>query len=436
MATEGFDAIVVGGGSGGLAAAKRAAKLGARVALIEKAELGGTCVNRGCVPKKLMWDAARSVLRTRRMAEQGLCSPIDLDLGRLRDLSAQKIAGLNDTFESQLSEAGVTLIRGTADIEDHTQIRAAGRTLSADRLILATGAVPDRPDFPGADLAEVSDDVFGWREVPSRLVILGGGYIGCEFAAIFAALGAQVTLVEPTDRVLDTFAKVLAAHARTALDAQGVTVLTGTAPERIERDGDGLAVVLDDGTRLAASRVLAATGRMPPIDKLGAISMRLERAESGALAVDENFATGLPGVHAIGDAADRLPLTPVATRDGETLADQLFGDWRAPIDLGLVATTAFLFPPHSQVGDAEGGKAKRSDPLRAGVTMAEGKAGDLDFFALAHERDRLTGAALAFDGAEEAIATLGALIAAGGGKDDLTAATGVHPTPAEEMLGR
>lgn len=436
MATETFDAIVVGGGSGGLACAKRASRLGVRVALIERAELGGTCVNRGCVPKKLLWEAAHGVLAQRRMAGLGLSKGSDFDLGALRRRIDRKIAGLRDGFDDGLAEAGVTLIRGTAEIVSPGEVHVAGRTLSAGKLVLATGASPRVPDIEGAQFLDTSDEVLNWTEVPERIVILGGGYVGCEFASIYAALGAAVTLVEPSGRLLGAFDEGLAEHAAQALRKLGVRVLTNTAPTSVGRDGDWFTVALKDGGNLTARRVVAATGRQASIKGLGPISERVELADSGALRIDETFQTSVRNVHAIGDAADRLPLTPVATRDGETLAEQLFGAARAPVDLSLVATTAFLFPPHAQVGDLDGAETTHSDPLGAGVVRSEDDAEDADMFRMAYSNDRLTGVALATEGAGDIIAAFGALIAAGAMRSDLEASTGVHPTTIEEIVGR
>lgn len=436
MESDRYDAVVVGGGSGGLACAKAASRLGAKVALIEKAELGGTCVNRGCVPKKLLWEAGHAVLAQSRMAEMGVGGTPTLDFGRLRQRIDDKIAGLRATFEDDLAEAGVALLRGAAEIHGREDIRVDGRTLVADHLILATGASPELPGIDGRELLQTSTDVLSWTDVPGRIAILGGGYIGCEFAAIFSAFGSQVTLIEPADRLLSTFDAKLATHARRALENLGVTVLLERSPKSVQEAQSGYKVQLGDGTLLSADRVVGATGRRANVTGLGPVSAKLETAESGALAIDENFETSVPGIYAIGDAADRLPLTPVATRDGETLAAQLFGEWRAPVDLSLVATTAFLYPPHAQVGTLGPGDVITSEPLGAEVVIAKEKAEDADFFRLAFDGDRLSGAALAAAGAGDIIAAFGSLISARASRDDLGAATGVHPTAMEEIIGR
>ncbi|WP_292292214.1 NAD(P)/FAD-dependent oxidoreductase [Marivita sp.] len=431
-----FDLVVIGGGSGGLAAAKRAASHGARVALIERDALGGTCVNRGCVPKKLMWLAARHQIQSAHLHEMEATQFTPLDYGMLHKRVTDHVALLKTMYEKQLSDAGIHLFRGTAEVYGPDDIRVGDAKLSAGKLLLATGARPKRLPIEGVELACVSDDVFHWNTLPKSLVVIGGGYIGCEFATIFNAFGVEVTLLNNTDRLLAQFAHCAGAMAQTHLESQNVNTVLGIRPERIVQQDHGLAVHLSDGAVLEAEKVLLATGRQPNVDKLGPVCARFETAKSGALTVDSKFRTSVPNIHSIGDSADRIPLTPVATRDGETFAEQHFGSGADPIDLTKVASTAFVYPPVAQVGTV---------PADADLIQGRNLGGDVTFprdricagHSLHYDEDgALSGVALVHESAPEIIAVFGGLIHTPGSQPLLTAATGIHPSFAEELLGR
>ena len=433
---EHFDTVVVGGGSGGLAYARQAASHGARVALIERAELGGTCVNRGCVPKKMLWTAANHVREEADMDEAGVGIPGGLDFATLKARADAKIGRIRDSFDEALADCGVTLIRGEATCHAPDRIVVGDRTLSADALVLAHGALPADLDLDGIALAETSNDVLSWTSVPERIAILGGGYIGCEFAAIFACLGSEVTVADPSDRLIGPFDEDLGRAARRSLERLGVTVRLGATPTSITEGDTGLTVAFENADPVTADRVVNATGRTPNIAAIGPLAERLQVAESGALAVDARLATNVPGVHAVGDIADRLPLTPVATRDGKALADMLYGDApdACPVDLKLVAKTCFVMPPVAEVGTPSGG-AQDGTRLSDGVTAPDRDATTLHKIAT-DDAGRLTGVALWEDDAPDLIALAAALIAAGATRDDLFRATGVHPSFAETLVGR
>ncbi|MEK0162192.1 NAD(P)/FAD-dependent oxidoreductase [Phaeobacter sp. JH20_36] len=429
------DLVVIGGGSGGLAAAKAAARLGASVVMIEQAELGGTCVNRGCTPKKLMWKAAAHRQSHRDMAKVGLTALPDFDFAALRRRSDAKIDHLNHHFEDQLQQAGVRLLRATAEIGEAGQIHAGGEVFQPGKLLLATGARPRALDIPGGDLAATSDDVFGWSDLPGRLLIIGGGYIGCEFASIFAAFGSEVQLMTDGDRLLDQFHAPAIACVQAGLQKQGVTIGFGRKPKQIDFNGTMFKVSFDDGSIQYADQVIAAIGRVPNTDTLGPGVQGIVHAKSGALAIDEHFQTSIPGIYAVGDAADRLPLTPVATRDGACFATQHFGDGAAQIDLNLVPQSAYTIPPVAQVG--------RMDQTNTGGEQVSGLSSDVlddgtaanSFFDRSFNGPLLSGVALVDHAAPELIAPFAALIASGATADDLDAVVGIHPSFAEETVG-
>jgi glutathione reductase (NADPH) len=428
-----YEAIVIGGGSGGLAFAKAAASCGAQVLLVERDALGGTCINRGCVPKKLIWDAAWHQAQAEAGAAHGWRKrPNAPDFTALMERVSEKQASLRDAYGDAFDAPNLTLRRAEAGVTGPGEVVIDGETLSARYVVLATGARPQRPPIEGADLAEVSDDVFAWRRLPSSLILMGGGYIGCEFAAIFAAFGVKVTLVETDDRLLDGFDADIAETVRTIFAARGIDLRLGAVPERLERSGDGLRLTLEEGDVLEAERIVAATGRAPNTDIPGGFCDRLDIADSGAFAVDPGLQTSAPGVFALGDCADRLPLTPVATRDGDALARRLCSG-AAPelVDLSLVARSAFVMPPVAEIGDLSGVALREGADLVDGALVPGAHWTARTACKTRTEGGRLAAVAALGPTAPEIVGALAAAIAG-----DPVAATGIHPTFAEEFVGR
>ncbi|MEL6517738.1 MAG: FAD-dependent oxidoreductase, partial [Pseudomonadota bacterium] len=413
-----FDSIVIGAGSGGLAYAKAAARLGARVLMVERDALGGTCVNRGCVPKKLMWDAGWHRERAVALEKQGLsCGGAGrIDFGKLRAKIGRKIEAIKASYTEDLAAQGITLLSGEAQVAPDLTIMLNGSRYGADRIVLATGGRPAELDIDGAGFAETSDDLFKWTHLPRRVAILGGGYIGCEFAAILRALDVGVTLIEPSDRILDGFDAALAEAAAEVLRTRGVDLRLETAPTAVSSIAGGFHVTCDDGEAVMADRVISAVGRVPNVEVPGGLRAELSLADSGAFSVSDAFETSVARVHAIGDCADRLPLTPVATRDGEALAEQLYGKGAEPIDLDLVATAAFIMPPVAQVGTVSGIEAQGGRDLSDGVLSSNQHWLTRTLHQVQGKGDAVAGAALMGEGAGDMIAGFGALVAVGRGK--------------------
>lgn len=426
-----FDVIVIGGGSGGIAFASAAAKHGARVALIERDALGGTCVNRGCVPKKLLWQAASWRRQGLDMAEVGVTTTPEVSFGVLRQRIDDKIKGIRKSHEQTLSDCGVTVFRGGASVGMDLAVNLDDKRLTAGRLILATGARPATLDIPGADRTETSDEFFAWKTLPQSVAVLGGGYIGCELSSILSALGVKITLIDPSERLLSPFDGNLASFAEQNLRRAGVDVVLRTEPTDVKERLEGLEVIANGRSVVAAERVLNATGRVPNLEAIGPLAERLESAESGALAVDASLTTNVDKVHAVGDLADRLPLTSVATRDGSDLADILFGEGGALIELTRVARAAFVIPPVAEVGIIHGGEGGAR--LADGVVGPEGTETTWRGVGTNSEAD-LTGFALAGDHAAELIAFAATLLRRNA--DLLETAEGVHPSFSEELIGR
>ncbi|WP_187432060.1 Glutathione amide reductase (plasmid) [Roseobacter fucihabitans] len=434
MTHNAYDSIVIGGGSAGMAFATAAAKLGARILVIERAELGGTCVNRGCVPKKILWSAGQIARTTRAAAAQNIATKTVIDYQALIAKRDAHIADIRDIYAGNLDDAGVALLRGQAAIIDARTVDVGDTTYTANQIILACGGRPAEMNIPGAALLSNSNDVLGWTTRPDRITIIGGGYIGCEFAAIFHALGSDVTLIHNGPHLLDTFPKNLALHVQNGLASSGIRIRTEDGVTAVKQTGTSLGYTCASGLTDTADAVVAAAGRTPNIDQLGQFAETLVVADTGALAISDQFETSQPGVYAIGDIADRLPLTPVATADGTALAHMLYGNGAEAVDLDLVATTTFVYPPAAFVGETS------IETLRSGdlTPLAQNVLSDVDhneaFYQINAERDILRGAAIAAHGAEDIIAMAAALIAAKAPVTSLTKATPVHPSFAEEYF--
>lgn len=430
-----YDAIVIGGGSAGLSFARHAAGLGRKIALIERDKLGGTCVNRGCVPKKMLWTVADALHRGTGLTRAGLLGPTpQVAMPRLCAARAAKLEGIRQSYRDKLHEAGVTLIEETAELTAPGEVTIQGQRLRAPRIVLATGGHPIKPDMPGAELACDSDEVLNWTELPRAMAIIGGGYIGCEMAAIHAAMGVRVTLVTDTERVLTEFSEKAALVGQANMQAQGIRIVTSCTPEAVRRGDDGLELVLDADTVLSVDKVVAATGRAPNLEALGDLKARVALTEKGVIRIDERFETSLPGLHAVGDCADRLPLTPVASSDGETLALQLFGDYRSPVDLRHVATSAYVLPPVGEVGQPSKEaifEESTVSPLSAALRSDAAQ----DYWGLGGSEAAVTSVSLVAEGAHEAIGWAAQMLLHRPDRATMRRALGVHPSTAEEAMG-
>ncbi|MEO0745195.1 MAG: NAD(P)/FAD-dependent oxidoreductase [Pseudomonadota bacterium] len=430
-----FQSIVIGGGSGGLSFARTAAKLGAKVLLIERGDLGGTCVNRGCVPKKILWSGGQLHRNMDRALRAGLSAPQAVRFAALAARRDEHIARIRDGYSDTLASEGVSVLRGQARV-DGTSVTVDDTMYAADQVVIATGARPTALDIDGAEHLSDSDDVLSWTSLPARITIVGGGYVGCEFAAILAALGSDVTLVHDGDRILDAFPAALAEQVLRNLRQGGVTLHLGPGLAAVTRSDTALDATLSDGQRIRADAVVAAVGRTPNTDTLGPLSDALACADTGAVRVDARLATNVPGIHAVGDVADRMPLTPVATADGRQLAHMLHGAGGALIDLDDVTTAAFVYPPAAFVGHADDGV--RHDTNRP---LSDSALGPVDgpnpqLYRLGFDdTGRLTGAQIVADHAEDLITLLAALRASGATASDLARIAPIHPSFAEEFTG-
>jgi glutathione reductase (NADPH) len=438
-----FDLIVIGAGSGGTRASRLSASYGARVAVVEEGRLGGTCVNVGCIPKKLFVYAAHYGEDFADAAAYGWeVAPPRFDFARLRDHKDAEIARLNGVYAKLLDEAGVTRIEGRARLEGGHTVAVGERRLSAEHVLVATGSRPRLPKTPGIEHAITSNEAFALERLPERAVVVGGGYIAVEFAGIFHGMGAATVLLHRGDRLLRGFDGDLRRGLAQEMLRRGVDVRCNAHVERIEKTGTGLRVTLHGGASLEADAVLYATGRTPNTDGLGLEALGVALGPLGEIVVDDYSRSSVPGVWAIGDVTSRINLTPVALHEGICFARTVFGGAPTKPDHRDVPTAVFSTPPIGTVGlgEEEAREAGRDvavfrstfTPLRHTLT----RTGEQTLVKLVVDRanDRVLGAHMLGPEAGEIIQGLGIAVKSGVTKAQLDATIGIHPTTAEEFV--
>jgi glutathione reductase (NADPH) len=442
-----FDLCVIGGGSGGLAAAKRAAKYGAKVAIAEQAHLGGTCVNLGCIPKKLMVYAADFAQLLRDAPGYGWeIGAVQFDWLRFVALRDQELVRIRQVQERLLMQAGIRVIRGTAQFVDAHTLEVGDRTLKANKILIAVGGKPNRLQIPGIEHAITSDEIFTLPQLPQRLVVLGGGYIGVEFASIFRGFGVEVTMMNPESCLLSGFDRDLGQAVREGLIQRGIHSLCNTQAEAIGRTDDGLQVTLtgEHTGPIAADQVLCAVGRSPKLDHLNLKQAGVE-LDGKAIAVDETNCTSQPHIYAVGDCANRMQLTPVARAAGQAFADSVFGDHPPePVDYTWVPTAIFARPEAASIGMTETQAYEKLGQENVQCHRTEfrslfnrlGHAPESMQVKLVVDRasDRVLGLQIIGDEAAEIIQGFGLAIKQGITKAELDRTIGIHPTSAEELF--
>lgn len=446
---SGFDCdlFVIGGGSGGVRAARMAGQRGARVMLAEAAALGGTCVNVGCIPKKLYSHAAAFAGDFTDAAGFGWDVPAPrFDWQRLKKNRAHEIARLNGVYEHLLRTAGVELLRGWATLCDaHTvQVQAASgaQRWRARHILIAAGGTPSVPELPGREHVLTSDHMFDLEPFPRRLVVVGGGYIACEFASIFQGLGAQVTQLYRGEQVLRGFDDDVRAFLAQEVRKHGVDLRLGTGVAAIARAAQGLSVTLAGGETLAADAVLYATGRVPNVAGLGLEAAGVRLSPAGAIEVDEHFRTSVPSIHAVGDVTARLQLTPVALAEAMVVVDRLFGKGERAISYDCVPTAVFTHPNIGTVGLTESQARERHGAVRVfrsefralKHTLSGNAERTLMKLVVDAASDRVVGLHMVGAEAGEIVQGFAVAMKAGATKAVFDATIGIHPTAAEEFV--
>lgn len=446
MAAYDYDLFVIGGGSGGVRAARVAAGHGARVGIAEEHRFGGTCVIRGCVPKKLLVYASRFRDEFTDAAGFGwTLGEAHFDWPALIVNKDREIARLEAVYAANLDKAGVRLHRTRVVLEGPHTLHLAGedRRVSAGRILLATGAAPYRdPALSGAELCITSNELFDLPQLPARVLIVGGGYIAVEFACLLQGLGAQVTLVHRGPEILRGFDDELRRELREALQARGIEVVLGQVLHRVERGADGLAGELAAGRRLVADQILLATGRRPNTAGLGLERAGLRTDARGAVPVDAWSRSAVPQIFAVGDVTDRVNLTPVAIREGQAFADTEFGGRPSAVDHALIPTAVFSTPELGSVGLSEEvarAQCRAVEIYRSRFRTLKatlGGSAERMLMKLVVDADsrRVLGAHVLGPDAGEMVQLLAIPLRLGATKDDFDATMAVHPTAAEEWV--
>jgi len=446
MTAYDFDLFVIGGGSGGVRAARVAAGHGARAGIAEEFRFGGTCVIRGCVPKKLLVLASRFRDEFEDAAGFGWTVPNPVfDWPALVAAKEKEIARLEGVYRTNLAKAGVAIFEDRAEFVDARTLRLtrAGKTVTADKVLIATGGAPHGGDaIEGLEHAVTSNEAFDFPEFPKRIVIQGGGYIAVEFAGIFSGLGSETALVYRGDKILRGFDEDLRDGLTEAYRKRGVRILTGRQIVKIEKTGAARAAHLDDGTRLDADQVMFAIGRRPNTASLGLDAVGVERGWNGHVVVDAGSRSSVENIYAVGDVTDRLNLTPAAIREGHAFADTVFGKKPWDADHMLAPTAVFSTPEIGTVGPPEHLAAEHHGPLDIYKArfrpMKATLSGRDERMLMKLLVARATGKVVACHvlGADAAeIAQMAAIaIRMGATKADFDATMALHPTAAEELV--
>ncbi|PSB58582.1 glutathione-disulfide reductase [Chamaesiphon polymorphus] len=442
-----FDLFVIGGGSGGIATARRAAEYGAKVGVAEYSKLGGTCVNRGCIPKKLMvyashfpelftdaegygWSAVKSQLDWPKMI-----SAIDNELLRL-----------NGIYQTMLDKSKVEVIPARAKFIDNHTLQVGDRTVTAEKILIAVGGHPFRPEIPGIEHALISDEMFYLPTQPKKIVILGAGYIGCEFACIMNGLGTEVTQIIRPELILRSFDNDLRSAVQEGMIRHGVNIINNAQDLSIEKTDNGVSVtvITKDGkqTILADAISLAALGRKPNTANLGLENVNVKTHE-GAVLVDANSQTNVENIYAVGDCTDEIQLTPVAVNEGRAFADTVFGNKPRVMNYADIPTAIFTTPEAATVGLTEeearemhGDNIKiyRSNFRPMYYVLPNKQDRTLMKLVVDSKTDRVLGAHMVGDHAAEIIQGVAIAVKMGAKKADFDATVGIHPSSAEEFV--
>ncbi|PZF77709.1 glutathione-disulfide reductase [Aestuariivirga litoralis] len=440
-----YDLFVIGAGSGGVRAGRIAARYGARVAVAEEYRVGGTCVIRGCVPKKLFVYASKFAEEFEDAVGFGwTSSKVSFDWWTLVENKNREIDRLNKAYIRNLEAAGAELILERATVEDANTVRlAGGRKVTARYILVATGATPFVPrHLPGHELAITSNEAFNLERLPSRIVIVGGGYIAVEFAGIFSGLGVETVLVYRGEQILRGFDDDLRNHLAAEMKKKGIELRTRADVASIERSGDGVRVTFNDGAAFGAGQIMFATGRIPNVMDLGLDKAGVELTPHYAVKVDDYSQTTVPSIYAVGDVTNRANLTPVAIREGHAFADTVFGGKPVKVDHSLIPTAVFSQPELGTVGLTE---AQAREQVRAvdiyktsfrpmKHTLSGRDERILMKLVVDGETDRVLGCHICGPDAGEMAQLLGISLRLGAKKSDFDATMAVHPTAAEELV--
>jgi glutathione reductase (NADPH) len=445
MADHDVDLFVIGAGSGGVRAARIASSHGARVMIAEEFRVGGTCVIRGCVPKKLLVYASRFSDEFEDAAGFGWTVPEPtFHWPALIGNVHREVTRLEAAYTATLERFNVALVKSRAVLEGaHTVRLADGKRVRAETILIATGAWPHYgPKIPGVEHVISSNEAFHLKDLPKRVVVQGGGYIAVEFACIFAGLGSEVTLVYRGENILRGFDDDIREHLSKEMRARGITVTCGHTVAAIEQSGGEFVTRLSDGGTIASDKVMFAIGRRPNVMGLGIETLNVRIHEHGGIDVDEYSRTSVPNIYAVGDVTNRINLTPVAIREGHAFADTVYGGKPTPVDHSNVPTAVFSEPELGVIGLTEQQARERLAKVDIYKTSFRAMKATLSgrdtrvFMKLVVDSvtDRVVGCHIAGLDAGELIQVLGIAVKMGATKADFDATMAVHPTAAEELV--
>ena len=442
-----YDIIAIGGGSGGIATMNRAGEHGAKAAVIEEKKLGGTCVNVGCVPKKIMWYGAQIAESFHHYGpDYGFTSSdVQFDFAKLRQNREAYIDRARSSYDGSFKRNGVELIEGRAHFVDSHTVSVNGELIRAKHIVIATGARPNIPTIPGAELGGSSDDVFAWEQLPESVAILGAGYIAVELAGVLHALGVKTDLFVRRDRPLRGFDSYIVEGLVNEMEKTGLPLHTHKVPVKLEESEQGITIHFEDGSSHTASQVIWATGRRPNVDGLELEKAGVTLNERGFIQVDEYQNTVVDGIYALGDVTGEKELTPVAIKAGRTLSERLFnGKTSAKMDYSTIPTVVFSHPAIGTVGltEEEAIKEYGQDHIKvykssfASMYSAVTNHRQESRFKLitAGADEKVVGLHGLGYGVDEMIQGFAVAIKMGATKADFDATVAIHPTASEEFV--
>jgi glutathione reductase (NADPH) len=439
-----FDLFVIGAGSGGVRAARMAAAKGKKVAIAEVSDLGGTCVNVGCVPKKLFVFASQfpEFFHASKGYGWTIQQPHSFDWETLRNNKTQEITRLNGIYQQLLTNSGAQIINGRATLKGPQQVAINDQTYGAENILIATGGWPYIPEFEGSELAISSNEMFSLDQLPKQAVIVGGGYIAVEFAGILNGLGVQTDLIYRGDRLLKTFDPQCSDKVTEGMIAKGVNIHLKTEVSSISGKENNLTVHLNNGQSIEAGIALYATGRTANTKSLGLENTAIKTQANGAIVVNDYFQTAEPTIYALGDVIDRVQLTPVAIKESMLLLELLYGDSQPKMDYANIPTAVFSQPELATVGLTEQQakeqysniKVYESDFRPMFETLGQGEGRVYIKLLVDTATDRVVGCHMVGEHAAEIIQGIAIAIKAGATKTDFDQTMGIHPTVAEEFV--
>ena len=443
MAKYDFDLFTIGAGSGGGAGSRRAGSYGAKVAIAESVRVGGTCVLRGCVPKKLLVYASEFARAFDDAEGYGwTVGDTKVDWAKMVETKDRELDRLNGIYLNLLKNSGVQLFEGRTRLVDPHTVEVAGTRVTSETIMIATGGRPQRPPIPGIDLTMTSDEVLDMKEVPKHLVIVGGGYIAVEFAGIFRNLGSEITQIVRADDVLRGFDPDIRASLGEEMKKQGIQLKARTNVTAVEKAASGFVVVTDSRERIACDRVLYATGRAPNSGGLGLEEVGVTLNKAGAVAVDEWSRATVPNIYAVGDVTNRINLTPVALAESRAVAETLYNSNPIRMDHDNVPSAVFSQPSIGSVGLSEDVAAGIYGEIDVYVTRFKPMKNTLSGrdertmmkLVVDAKTDRVLGCHMVGPDAPEIIQGLAIAVKCGATKRQFDQTVGIHPSAAEEFV--